>query len=176
MKRNPMVVDFSRSPAYMHHRAMQNRRDNRLVDALELMRRAVEASPENDEYRLDLAELYCELGCHAQSSRLLLDMLAREDAPGECYYGMALNQLGMNDVSGAMNSLRRYRDAEPEGARAEEVRELSDEIDFYNSVNRPASRRLYRASRIAARACEALRGEDSTRACRLFEQIGRAHV
>ena len=68
---NPKIVSFDRSAAYLHHRAMMNRRENRVVDALELMRRAVEAQPDNSEYRLDLAELYCEMGLHEQSSRLL---------------------------------------------------------------------------------------------------------
>ena len=72
MSRIPKIVTFDRSAAYMHHRAMMNRRDNRVVDALELLRGAVEAQPENSEYRLDLAELLCEMGCHGQSARLLL--------------------------------------------------------------------------------------------------------
>ena len=55
MNGNLKVVSFKRTPAYVHHRAMMNRRDNNIVDALELMRRAVEESPENREYRLDLA-------------------------------------------------------------------------------------------------------------------------
>ena len=57
MSNNLKVVSFKRSPAYVHHRAMMNRRDNNIVDALELMRSAVEQSPQNREYRLDLAEL-----------------------------------------------------------------------------------------------------------------------
>ena len=62
MSYNPKVVSIERSAAYVHHRAMKNRRDNNPVDALELLRQAVEQSPENREYRLDLAELYCEMG------------------------------------------------------------------------------------------------------------------
>ena len=52
MSFDPKVVPFDRSAAYMHHRAMKNRRDNNVVDALELLRRAVERSPDNDEYKL----------------------------------------------------------------------------------------------------------------------------
>jgi len=63
---------------------MMNRRDNNFVDALELMRGAVEASPDNREYLLDLAEMYCEMGCHEQSNRILLDMLSRNDAELAC--------------------------------------------------------------------------------------------
>ena len=39
MRNNLKVVSFKRTPAYVHHRAMLNRRDNNIVDALELMRR-----------------------------------------------------------------------------------------------------------------------------------------
>ena len=80
MKHNPKVVSIDRSAAYVHHRAMKNRRDNNPVDALELLRSAVEQSPENREYKLDLAEMYCEMGCHEQSNRILLDLLAESDA------------------------------------------------------------------------------------------------
>lgn len=170
MSKIPKVVSFDRSPAYLHHRAMLNRRENHNVDALELMRRAVEAQPENREYALDLAELYCELGCHRQSSRLLLDMLSRGDAPSECFYGLALNQLGMNDIDGARQSLNIYRRREPQGAHSEDVTRLREELDFYTSANRPANRRLNRAMCVANRACEALKEGDAAKACRLFEK------
>ena len=62
MNFDPKVVPFDRSAAYVHHRAMKNRRDNNVVDALELLRRAVEHSPNNDEYKLDLAELLTAAG------------------------------------------------------------------------------------------------------------------
>ena len=170
MNRNLKVVSFKRSPAYVHHRAMMNRRDNNIVDALELMRSAVEQSPENREYRLDLAELYCEMGCHEQSTRLLLDMLAEDDGTAECYYGLALNQLGMNDLSGARQSLGLYRRRDPEGARTEEVRQLTAQLDFFNEISHPANRKLHRAVCIAGRACDAMKADMPQKACRLFEQ------
>ena len=169
MSYNPKVVPFNRSSAYVHHRAMINRRENNPVDALELMRHAVERSPENREYRLDLAELYCEMGCHEQSNRLLLDMLAQKDAPAECYYGLALNQLGMNDLAGARHSLQLYRRADPHGAHTGEVRRLASELELFDTMNRPVSRKLYRAMRVADRACHALQEGDCQRARQLFE-------
>lgn len=169
MKNDPKVVSFECTSAYMHHRAMLNRRENNNIDALELMRHAVEKSPENIEYKLDLAEMYCEMGCHEQSSRLLLDMLAERGGPSECYYGLALNQLGMNDISGAMRSLNLYRRQDPNGAHSEEVMQLSAELDLFNVMNRPISRRLYRAMRVADRACDAMRENQLDKACRLFE-------
>ena len=165
---NPKIVSFDRSAAYLHHRAMMNRRENRVVDALELMRRAVEAQPDNSEYRLDLAELLCEMGCHEQSARLLLDMLSEKDAPSECFYGLALNQLGMNDLGGARQSLDIYRSKAPQGEHYDDVSRLAEELDFFVSMNRPSDRRLYRAMRVAARACDAMRAGNLAKACRLF--------
>lgn len=170
MNDNLKVVSFKRTPAYVHHRAMLNRRGNNIVDALELMRRAVEESPENREYRLDLAELYCEMGCHEQSTRLLLDMLAEDGGPSECYYGLALNQLGMNDITGARKSLSIYRHRAPEGAHLEEVQALAAELDLFSELNRPADRKLYRAACIANRACDAMKSDEPEKACRLFER------
>ena len=170
MNRNFNVVAFGRSSAYVHHRAMMNRRENNIVDALELMRRAVESAPENREYRLDLAELYCEMGCHEQSTRLLLDMLAEEDGPSECYYGLALNQLGMNDLNGARRSLSLYRRRDPEGAHLEEVQQLAAELDFFGELSHSVNRKLHRAASIANRACDAMKADMPEKACRLFER------
>ncbi len=170
MNKNVKVVSFKRSPAYVHHRAMLNRRDNNIVDALELMRRAVEASPDNREYRLDLAEMYCEMGCHEQSTRLLLDLLAEDGEASECYYGLALNQLCMNDLSGARQSLRLYRRRDPEGARTEDVRQLAAQLDFFSQMGHPADRRMHRAACIAGRACDAMKADEPEKACRLFRR------
>lgn len=170
MKNNPKLVSFNNSSAYVHHRAMINRRGNNAVVAVELMRQAVEVAPDNQEYRLDLAELYCEMGCHAQSNRLLLDMLAQSNPPSECYYGLALNQMGMNDLSGARKSLMKYRIEDPNGPHVFEVNRLFAELDIYDAMNRPASRKLHRAISIGDKACRAVQSGLLTRGRRLFEK------
>ena len=170
MKFDSKIVPFARDAAYVHHRAMKNRRDNNLVDALGLLRRAVEQSPENREYRLDLAEIYCEMGCHEQSNRLLLDLLAEEDAPAECYYGLALNKLGVNDEPGARRALKQYLRREPNGEHSEEVRQLKSELEFFEEMSLPRNRRRMRAQHIAERACDCMRDEDFAHAKVLFER------
>ena len=164
------VVPFDRGPAYLHHRAMKNRRDNNLVDALELLRRAVEQSPENREYRLDLAETYCEMGCHEQSSRLLLDLLAEDGALTECYYGLALNMLNMNDEEGARSALKQYLAHEPHGEHSEEVRNLRAELDFAREITRQHDRRKLRAQKISNRACDLMRDEEFSAARKMFDR------
>ena len=168
MKFDPKVVPFDRSAAYVHHRAMKNRRDNNVVDALELLRRAVENSPDNAEYKLDLAELLSEMGCVSQSNRLLLDMLEDKKAPSECYYGLALNLLSVSDISGARRALWRYRGADPQGAHALDARRIDDQIQVYQMYSRPYSRRAFRASRLADLACERMKQDAFSQAARLF--------
>ena len=170
MSYNPKVVSIERSAAYVHHRAMKNRRDNNPVDALELLRQAVEHSPENREYKLDLAELYCEMGCHEQSNRILLDVLAGGDAPAECYYGLALNRLGRNETDAARRALALYRSHADNDAYMEDAHALDAELNLYDALKRPLNRRKGRAAAIAARACDALRDDDAPGAVRLFRR------
>jgi len=170
MKYNPKVVSFDRSAAYVHHRAMKNMRNNNPVDALELMRHAVEHSPDNREYLLDLAEMYCEMGCHEQSNRILLDMIAQKDAPAECYYGLALNQFGRNDMESARQALLLYQRYAQNGEYMEEAGGLCAEMDYYESLKRPLNRKLGRAAQVAGRACDALKADEPEKACRLFRR------
>lgn len=170
MKHNPKLVNFDRSAAYVHHRALKNMRDNNPVDALELMRHAVEHSPQNREYKLDLAEMYCEMGYHEQSNRILLDMIAQGDAPAECYYGLALNHFGRNEWESARRALMLYRRYAADGEYIDDAGDLGAEMDYYDSMRRPLNRKKGRAAQIAARACEALKADAPAKACRLFER------
>lgn len=96
MKHNPKIVAFNESSAFAYHRAMKNRRENNMLDALELMRAAAERSPENPEYSLKLANLYAEIGCFRQSARVLLDRMAAGNAPGDCSFALIFDLLALN--------------------------------------------------------------------------------
>lgn len=170
MSYNPKVVSFERSAAYVHHRAMKNRRDNNPVDALELMRQAVRQNPDNQDYKLDLAEMYCEMGCHERSNRILLDMLAQPNAPAECYYGLALNQLGRNEPDSARRAIALYRRHKSSGEYLEDAKNILAEMDFFDDMSRNHSRRKGRAARFAERACDAMKYEDPKKALQLLER------
>ena len=170
MNFDPKVVPFDRSAAYVHHRAMKNRRDNNVVDALELLRRAVEHSPDNDEYKRDLAGLLSEMGCLSQSNRLLLDMLSEGKGPSECYYGLALNLLSASDISGARQALRRYHGADPRGTYAMDARRIYDELQLYEMFSLPVGRKSRRAACLDDLACTRMKEEEYSRAARLFKR------
>ena len=87
MSEKPNVVPFERDADFLRQRALKNQKDNHLIDALELMRKAVEAQPDNDEYRMELAQLLTEVGCPERSNREWLTLIYDPDNRGRCFYG-----------------------------------------------------------------------------------------
>ncbi|MGI6240245.1 MAG: tetratricopeptide repeat protein, partial [Christensenellales bacterium] len=170
---DPKIVPFDRGADFVHQRAMKNRRDNNVLDALELMRKAVEVSPENEGYRMDLAELLTELGCLTQSNQVLLDMLTKGERKDECLYSLAINQLNMNNPDAAKKLLRMCLEDATRGEIRDQARALSGEIEMFEALNRPVSRRLERMLTISDAACDKLRREDYPGARTLFERALR---
>ncbi len=170
MSFDPKIVPFDRGADFVHQRALKNRRDNNIIDALELMRKAVEASPENEGYQMDLAELLTELGCLTQSNQVLLDMLNKGARKDECLYSLAINQLNMNNPDAAKKLLRMCLDDSAKSPIRDQARALSGEIEMYEALNRPMTRRLERMLIISDMACDKLRREDYPGARELFER------
>ena len=173
MNPNPKVVPFERGADFIRQRAMKNFRDNNIVEALELMRKAVETSPENDDYRLELAQLLCDACCPAASSQILLDMLVRGVNTDECLYGLAINQLNMNNPEAARKLLHKCLDEGSSEEMRGQAEQLLGEIDMYETLNRPATRRMERMDSMTDAACERMRDGDVEGAVRLFERVLR---
>lgn len=171
MSLNPKVVPFDRGADFVHQRAKKNQRENNLVEALELMRKAVAQSPDNETYAMDLAELLSETGCRASANRLLLDMLAKGKNADRCLYDLAVNMLSSNDPEGAKRLLKLCADRGESPEYRDQARALSGEIEMYETLNRPASRRQERMLSMSDAACEKLRVGDVEGARRLFQRV-----
>lgn len=151
------VVTFSRSANYLHQRAMRNRRASNMLDALDLMRRALEREPDNLEYKMDLAELFCEMGCHRQSNRLLLEILISSEPLGECYFGMSCNYIGLRDMEAAYSLMMRFLSGDPEAIERPEVNETLASLLLARNRSRAHGRRPLRAERFYERGAALLR-------------------
>lgn len=151
------VVPFTRSAAYLYQRAVINRREGHLLDALELNRRALEKDPGNLDYELDLAQVLCELGCYVQSNRILIRMLARDDSLTECYFGLASNFYGMNDTDTSYKALMCFLSEDPQSAGRQEVGELLHNLFIARTLSGQKSRRKARAAKLAARGAQLMR-------------------
>ncbi len=154
------VVPFSRSAAYLYQRAVKNRREGHLLDALELTRRALEKDPGNADYELDMAQVLCELGCYVQSNRILARMLARDSSLGECYFGMACNFYGMNSADDAYKALMCFLSEDPEGAGRQEVGELLHNLFVARTLTGHKSRRGARAAKLSQKGVAMIRTGD----------------
>ncbi len=154
------VVPFTRSAAYLYQRAVINRREGHLLDALELTRRALEKDPDNIDYELDLAQVLCELGCYVPSNRILVRMLAKDPSLTECYFGMASNFYGMNDAEDAYKALMCFLSEDPQSAGRQEVGELLHNLFVARTLGGQKSRRKARAAKLAALGVNLMRLND----------------
>lgn len=164
------VVPFSRSAEYLHQRALKNRRDQHLLDALELLRRALEQDEFNPEYQMDLAETYCEMGCHLESNRILTRILTLGQPSNECLFGMSCNFYGMNDLETSHKALMCFLSDEPAAVQRPEVSDMLHTVLMARELNERSGRRQARAERLARRGGELLNGGDGSGAERLFRR------
>ncbi len=167
---DPKVVSFKRNASYLHEHAMKNRRAGLNADALELFRKACEQEPDNVEYKLDLAQLYSEMGLYEQASRVFTEVLLKDKNERDCLYGMAVNLFKQGEVSRAERALSAYVEAEKDGRKAAEARRLMDEISIAKDIGRPSDRKLWRAMRLSASACDQMNAGNNLEGARLFEK------
>src|SRR5690554_1773027 len=107
------VIPFDQNGQFYHRKAKKHMDNNNYLNALSLYRKAVEKEPQNVEYLLDLAEVFTEMGCFDQSSKVLFSILQRENARVDCYFGLGCNFLGMQDYARAMECFEKYLDIDP---------------------------------------------------------------
>lgn len=166
------VVSFNRNASYLRERAMKNKRAGRDIDALELMRQAIEREPHNAEYRLEMAELCANLGLFEQADQTVTEILIAGDKKSECLYAMALVMYNRGEISRAERILRAYTQSEKPCERLEEARRLLDEIIIARDLGR-ADRKTRRAMRAVNRACAFMSAEQYEKSIALFERAIR---
>ena len=171
MSFDPKVVPFDRSAAYMHHRAMKNRRDNNVVDALELLRRAVERSPDNDEYKLDHGRAVERDGLpFAVQPPAAGHALRRESAQRVLLWAGAEPAFRRATFPGRGRRLSRYRGADPRGPTPRTRAASTTNCSFTRCSPAPRAARAAAPPRWTDLGCERMREEEFRRAARLFER------
>lgn len=101
---------------------------NDVPGAVHHLWRAVEMSPENAGYSLELASLLSDMQRYGESNEILLLLMQCGDAPGECFFGLGRNFLGLGDMDSAFESLDLYMRREPDGDFADDAAEMLDRI------------------------------------------------
>ncbi len=170
MKHDPKIVEFNRSAEFAYHRALRNQRENNPLDALELMRSAVERDPEKMEYRVRLISKYNDMGCYSQAIRMVLDMLAQGNASEKMYLVLAAMLLHEDRTEAARNLL------------SFALREIHDEEIFHEAhrfllrlftIDNPEDfcpRRILRLRKMSERAQRYAENKQFEQARTLFEK------
>lgn len=171
MNPNPNVVPFERGADFIRQRALKNLRDNNILDALELMRKAVELSPENDDYQLELAQLLCDAGCPEPSVGILLELLERNVKADECLYGLAINLHNVNNMEAAQKLLWKCLHITDNSELRYAAAMHNNAIDTERYLNRASTRKGERLQSMVDEACERMRGEDVPGAVHMFERV-----
>ena len=191
------VVPFERGKEYLMRRAQVNRQAGRLLDALALQRRATEQE-DSPACRMDLAQTLCQMGCYEESNRILAGMLSEPDAPGDCYFGLCCNYMGMGQDELAYRAMVQFLACDPEAVNRDEVAGMFNDLVRLRTAKHDAvlTRRARRAQQLARaalarqeqgelalahrllkRALKALKGSEDvnirTQLAQLLSQMGR---
>lgn len=142
------IVAFNRSAAYLRRRAQEQRRRGARVEAVELMRLALQRQDTAGD-RLLLAVFLREMGNNSQAAGLLYPLCAQPEPPPDAYFQLALCLHGMGNMESAKDALQHELWQNPE---AEDARELLAEWMFQESEDEvfrlgPLMGRAYQAER-----------------------------
>lgn len=114
------VVAFTRSAPYLKRRAQEQRRRGARVEAVELMRMALQQR-DTPQDRLLLAEILREMGNLPQAAEILYCLCAGDEVCPEVYYQLALCLRGLGNHDGAVDALYHVLRLDPEADNAREL-------------------------------------------------------
>jgi len=170
------VIPFEQNGQFYYRKAKKYVESNNYIDALSFYRKAVEKDPENLEYRLDLAQVFTEMGYYEESNQILLYILQRDENNADCYFCLGCNFLGLQEYERAKECFEKYLQLDPDGIYSEDAQDLLDilqshEIYFDNDLEvmlNPGRERLYK---LANKGKNFLDMGDYKRAIRCLESV-----
>lgn len=86
LKSKSKVVPFDQNGQFYYKKAKKYMENNNYINALSFYRKAVEKDPENLDYRVDLAEVFTEMGYYEVSSQILFSVLQKDESKANCYF------------------------------------------------------------------------------------------
>ncbi|MDL2225515.1 tetratricopeptide repeat protein [Eubacteriales bacterium OttesenSCG-928-M02] len=160
------ILSYQQDGAFYNRLAMKYLEKQDLPAAMEYARRALIEEPDNEGFRVDLAEVFSNMRFYDRSNQVLLPIAASETPLGqESAYYMGFNFMMMGDYDRALNSLSRYLETCPDGEFADEAEDMMMSIyDYLEEVED-----LSEAERLADAGKEALDQGDYRKAISLFE-------
>jgi len=122
------LLPFERSAEYLRRVAVRQRKDGRLLPALETLRRSLEKEPDSSDTQLEIARTYAQMRCPGLSNRALFPLLSREEIAAECFHLAGYNFYTMNMDKSARDCFVLYLQKKPAGRFSPDTAELIDTL------------------------------------------------
>ncbi len=170
------VVPFEQDGSFFHRKAKKYIESNNYINALSYYRRAMEKDPDNQEYALDLAEVFSEMSYFHESNLILLSVMQKSPERTDCHFAIGCNFLGLQEYTKAEGSLEKYLEMDEYGFYAEEAQNLLDVLqsqEFYYEFISDADPDRDKALAIATKGKDLLDQGDYKRAVRELEKAIR---
>lgn len=170
------VIPFEQNGQFYYRKAKKYIESNNYIDALNFYRKAVEKEPENLEYRLDLAQVFTEMGYYEESNQILLYILQKDENNADCYFCLGCNFLGLQEYERAKECFEKYLQQDPDGIYAEDAQDLLDilqshEMYFDNDLEVMLNSDRERLYKLANKGKNFLDMGDYKRAIRCLENV-----
>lgn len=163
-KNLPNVVPFTLPASRMRKRAADYRRRRQPLNALELLRQAMELRDASFT-RVELCETLMSMSNYEQASDLLYRTLSRDDAPVDAWLLLSRCQEALGHRIAATDCLYHYLTLDPMSGTADHVRDMLSMMEADDSLHEP-----FRLSGLCHRALLAWKRNDRDLAHRRMER------
>jgi tetratricopeptide (TPR) repeat protein len=169
IKREDNILFFEQTGSFYQRRALRHMDRNNYFDALGYYRKAIEKEPGNIQFRLELAELYTEMGYFDESNQLLLELMqnTNPDNP-DCIFAMGCNFMGMQEFMKAQETFDKYLDVAPDGEFTNDVEDFLDMLQMQDTLERQQRQSMGRDMSLAMKGKDLLDNGEYAEAIRLF--------
>lgn len=161
------IVSFQQDAAFLRARGLKQKRSGNYLDALDLLRRAGEAG---DDVWLDLAEVYADMNCYADSRAMAAMHIFSHEMDPDAYYQLAKYNMELGALPEAEKAYGLYLSMAAEGEKADDAREDMGDIQMaygmWKQIDRHTRRKVNRLREVRRRQVD----RDFDGADRIFEK------
>lgn len=124
------IVPFMQGAEFYFAKYRRKLEQGKYIDALCALRAACDKKPEDQEYALELAELYTEMDFYEESNYILLKLFPENPArQEECLYGMGCKFFGLQDIDRARECFEKVLHYYPEGSYGEDAADFLEYLE-----------------------------------------------
>lgn len=166
------IVPFQQDAAFLRARGLKQKRSGNPLEALELLRRAADAATGDEaaDIWLDMAEVYADMNCHADSRVMAMMHIFRRALAPDAYYRLAKYNMELGALPEAEKAYGQYLRMVDEGDKADEAREDISDIrmaySMWKQIDRHTRRKVRRLREVRRRQVD----KDFAGADRIFEK------